>query len=276
MDCRTALEILDVTRPDSYDLNDPELARAVEYLHSHPDCEREFRKRQSLDGEIGRLIRDVAVPIGLKDRLLVRLVDQRSADGLSEDRQPAEASAAIRKTVRLHRRSWFRWVVSAAASVAVVAWQFIQTDRPQLDLAALQKEAADALSRKRFARLNDFDSFDLANGLAVVVPDGWAVRLKTTAPKGYHGASTAGHTIAVFQFTFTSRGRLPVTGYLLAIPKTWVNAVPQRERFLEGKCDYVAPLIAVSWTMDDLVYVCLVPDEDARNSLEKLLTPRFG
>ena len=77
MDCRTALEILEVARPDSDDVKQTELAWAQAHLDSCPRCEEAFHNRQALDRRIGRLMRDVSLPWNLKHKLLQDSISQR-------------------------------------------------------------------------------------------------------------------------------------------------------------------------------------------------------
>ena len=42
MDRRTALDLLEVVRPDADDLHDPEFGEALEYLETDPKASKEF------------------------------------------------------------------------------------------------------------------------------------------------------------------------------------------------------------------------------------------
>ena len=73
MDCRSAIELLEVARPDSEDLDDRELASAAAHLEECPQCADQFRKSQVFDRKVGQVLRDVTIPPGLKEKLLKEL-----------------------------------------------------------------------------------------------------------------------------------------------------------------------------------------------------------
>ncbi len=130
MDCQTALEILEVVRPGSDDLSEPNLAAAAAYIELHADCRNEFLRRQNLDRQIGRVMRDVSVPTGLKERLLVGLVEDGKNTEDTADAPAVEAETRTAGKAGLHRRTWFRVLASAAAClfVAIVVWQLVPSE----------------------------------------------------------------------------------------------------------------------------------------------------
>jgi hypothetical protein len=69
MDCQTALEILDCVRPDSDDLDLPEMADARAHLESCDACQETFAKNQSFDRAVANVVQDVNVPDGLRSAL---------------------------------------------------------------------------------------------------------------------------------------------------------------------------------------------------------------
>lgn len=70
MDRTRALEQLEVVRPDSDDLNAPELAAAIAALEDDVQARQEFDRRQELDGKIAAAMQSVEPPAGLKEKLL--------------------------------------------------------------------------------------------------------------------------------------------------------------------------------------------------------------
>ena len=77
MDCKTARLLLNFTRIDSQDLEEDEAEALASHLAGCQDCGAVTRAEQKLDDHIGRAMRHVTVPDGLRDRLLLRLANQR-------------------------------------------------------------------------------------------------------------------------------------------------------------------------------------------------------
>ena len=67
---KKALEQLEVVRPDSGDLNAPELADAIAALEDDAVGRQEFDRRQEFDGRIATVMQSVEPPAGLKEKLL--------------------------------------------------------------------------------------------------------------------------------------------------------------------------------------------------------------
>jgi hypothetical protein len=73
MDCKTALRMIEVCRPDAADLADPELAPVSAHLEQCPECLRRFRTRQAWDDRLAQVVQSVPVPLGLRERILAKL-----------------------------------------------------------------------------------------------------------------------------------------------------------------------------------------------------------
>lgn len=110
MNCHNALEILESARPASGDLSEPELVEAAGHLENCSACRDVHRWREHLDRRIGRVMRDVPLPGGLRERLLSALALAESAfrepaaqqtfDNLpSECRPPAERPSRLASSV---------------------------------------------------------------------------------------------------------------------------------------------------------------------------------
>src|SRR5262245_49923672 len=65
-------EQVDACRPDSQDLNDPELRDAADAIECDERARRLFESSQRLDSKVRRAMRDVEVPNGLEQRLLAQ------------------------------------------------------------------------------------------------------------------------------------------------------------------------------------------------------------
>jgi hypothetical protein len=98
MDCRTARLLLDYARPQVGELPAGETDALEAHLAGCPDCDALARAERQADERLGQAMRDVPVPQGLQERILVRLEAERG------DRQ----------------RRWLGWTVRAAAAAAVI------------------------------------------------------------------------------------------------------------------------------------------------------------
>jgi hypothetical protein len=73
MDCKTARLLLDFARPQACEL-EPEEAGALEnHLDRCPNCHGLARGERQLDDHLGKAMRQVEVPAGLREQLLARL-----------------------------------------------------------------------------------------------------------------------------------------------------------------------------------------------------------
>lgn len=79
MDCKTARLLLDYARPTSAELDPGEAAALEGHLAACADCDAATRAERQLDDHLGRAVRDVPLPDGLRDRLLDRLAAERRA-----------------------------------------------------------------------------------------------------------------------------------------------------------------------------------------------------
>jgi hypothetical protein len=77
MDCRTARFLLDFAHPPAHEL-EPEEANALEQHLDHcPECHGLARGERRLDEQLGKAMRQVEVPPGLRDQILTRLEIER-------------------------------------------------------------------------------------------------------------------------------------------------------------------------------------------------------
>lgn len=120
MDCKTARLLLCFPPSGADALNGPESASLRDHLAVCPDCDMAYRAETRLDAHVGRVVRDVPLPSGLKERLLSRLAADR-ADQLRK---------FVFRTIR---------TAAVAASVLLLAWSvwYLTRTGPQIDAAAV-------------------------------------------------------------------------------------------------------------------------------------------
>lgn len=165
MDCREALNKLESIRPDSNDSADREFCEALDVVSADSDALNEFVRRQNVDQRVGELMRDVPIPVGLRQRLLAQ-------------------SASVTSVSRA--KSVGRWALIVggvasvtAACVAIVILNWSDSESVRVTSDELLKESP--LLTSETDALPPFDgNFDLPNDGAIgnlqqhVLPLGWA------------------------------------------------------------------------------------------------------
>lgn len=174
MNCNDIRAVLAVVRPDSRDLDLPELASEKLHLEQCADCRARFESQQQSDRDLSRAMRGVAIPADLNSRLLASLtaaiappavaapaLASQTVQTQTADAQTAAVSASVvppPQPVERPRRSDQSWTRRRAATVisaammllALCGWWLFQTQRQTLlsvpDLVALchQQEALTA------------------------------------------------------------------------------------------------------------------------------------
>lgn len=270
MDIRAALEKLDVVRPGSPDLDDPDLADAAAAL-SDEEVRRHFAQRQAFDRAVTAAMRDVPVPDDLRGRIFDSLAAAQPGTVRPGTVRPA------REPERISRRRLL-WQ-AAAGSAAVLAaggvlWWAVGQDGDQFTLAELQSKAP--YESDEIAALPKF-----TGEFRPEWPQGgWLVerRIDFEQPArefSVHEAGSAGD-VAVFEFHFRdprSPHRPPARGVLLVLPAASLADPPTARSYSGGVYNPVGtrPHVASrAWREDGLVYICLVPlrdDEALRRAL---------
>jgi hypothetical protein len=141
MDCKTARLLLEFQRPRGGELPADEAAALEGHLAGCPDCDAAFRTERRLDDYFGRAVRDVPLPDRLRERLLGRLQEERSA--------------AVRRKLAWAARGL---AVAAALLVGVfVWWHFIGSQPKPLDYqAALEEDFNKANARASAEGVQDW------------------------------------------------------------------------------------------------------------------------
>jgi len=284
MDCRNALEMLEVLRPDSHDAMAADVAAAVAHVEACPSCRSTAASRRSLDRRIARVMRDVPIPTGLKERLLSTAASA-AADDFGANQLDTEASetdfaeaeqavveqrSAHAGAARQSRRMWMQATLATTATclcMGVALWRFGYLQSSQMTLEDFR-----ATATLDVAGLDEFDG-----SFPVQRPGfGWrsSRRVVVATPAlGYSPNEGSRHEVAVFEFQFTAHGGRTVRGALLAIPAAQIADPPRAGAFIPGNVQYISteagPFPTVAWTEGDLVYLCIVP-ENAAGRLDDL------
>src|SRR5947199_10073810 len=79
MDCKTARLLLDFDRPGAADLERADADALEGHLAGCPQCDALAHSERQLDATLGRAMRQVEVPDGLRAQLLARLEAERGA-----------------------------------------------------------------------------------------------------------------------------------------------------------------------------------------------------
>lgn len=238
MDRRSLLERLDAVQPNSDDLFRPEMAEARHALRDDPELAEEFAARGRFDAQITAAMRDVAVPAGLRTRLLQHLEAQHiEAEPTAESRNVA---AARNDGPRMTRRGLLALVGTMAASLVaggIYVSGMLDAAKP-LALAEIEEAAARFLSgaiepapfdgqfQPRPPRKGDWSRLRFEHGQYGLLP------------------SEEGHRAAAWHFSWNGS-----EGVLIAIPQEFVAVPPDTTR------DYVGGN-TVAWTEGQFVYLC--------------------
>ena len=274
MDCRTAMQLLEVSRPDFEDLDDRELASAAAHLEKCPQCAEQLRNLQIFDRKVGQAMRDVSVPPGLKEKLLQAChADSCLAEQSAQLKRPSTHSTGNRPdriSLRfVSRRKYIRYGVSAVVCLMAgfAAWW---VNRPEPDTLILEKFCS-RLHATEYA-LSSLSKFD--ENFEATLPTRWqSSGIRFTSPvRGFQRDRAGNHMTALYEFRFGGRGRSSLRGILMVIPLSSVEDPPEASDFSSGFEHYI-PVPNVAWKSNELVYICLIPggDPDSLDMLKRAL-----
>ncbi|MEX1231726.1 MAG: hypothetical protein WEB58_15870 [Planctomycetaceae bacterium] len=294
MDCREAQRILDAAQADARDLWEPEVAPAAVHLKTCRDCQLSLRKKNRFDHAFGVAVRDVAVPAGLKQRMLAAIAADspggssshsfgdepveskaESLVALKEETPVVETSAVqdsiASPTMRVRRRR-FGWISTAALMLlaALGAFWFWPAGGEPVALDELLSG---------FAVQGQYQTpFD--ENFAVKLPaEGWdSKRLKIDGPFGYATANARQDQAAVYRFQLASR-RQPLQGKLVVIPLSRVANPPRTSTIFEVTAESSSDgsYSHAAWTEGEFVFVCYVDGHAGKfSALQQALAPRLG
>jgi hypothetical protein len=258
LDNPTLRELLDAVRPDSSDLDEPDLRAAAEAVESSPAWESLFEQQLAFDRSVARAMTDVPVPEGLKERLLGALAAAVPAaeSGTSVSTAPSVTVVPTGGGSRPHRGVTRRhWGMAAASVLALVAmvWLAWPRNRQLLSLEEIRAAVPRPVDgRFDLAFLPGFDD-NFQPGL----PDRQWERVWMSEPLGLDWTGDGRHDGALLEFR--THGGQPVHGALLVVPVAAVADPPERT-FLSTAGMVYAPTENTAWISADraLVYICFV------------------
>jgi hypothetical protein len=110
MDCKTARLLLDFARPHLRELETEEAAALDRHLDHCCDCHTLARDERQFDEHIGKAMRQVDVPDGLRTQLLARLESERGEWQRQRFAQSARWTAAAAAVLLLGWGAWY-WLM---------------------------------------------------------------------------------------------------------------------------------------------------------------------
>jgi len=263
MNCRDAREQLDAARPGPADREGSEFAAAMRHVAECAGCRDVVRDRERFDRNVGRAMRNVAVPVGLKGCILDALQAADAAKPTGEHELPTTAS----RRERLRTRRWILAGIGAIAATLLTAlavrfWPAASQPEPPLTLADLRQQAT-------LRGLSELEPFD--GNFAAKPPGGIWNRPGIdidSRPRGDLPDANGYHRVALYEFRVRDRnGRDRLRGVLLAIPKRRLDDPPSRTMpLLEDRAENYARRASgtyhsFAWQTDEFVYVCFFRKE---------------
>jgi hypothetical protein len=237
MDCGLARERLDVLHPDRPEKADSEVADAVAHVQECAACAEDVQARQAFDREVGRVLRDVPVPTGLRERLVLALTATMA--------EPPKPAVQLRAELPRRRRWWMTAAVTTAAGllVAVVVWMLFSRGEPPL----LALDEVRTWSRDHLRTTADIDALPaLGEELSPVLADGrWGAAVGQTVPRGADVDGDGVQDAAVYALT---------GGAVLVVTGPGRIAAPPAAR-----TDFYTPPVHSAWTVGEQVYLVFVP-----------------
>jgi hypothetical protein len=256
MDCQTALEFLDCVRPDSDDLDLPEMADARAHLDLCGACQQSFAEMQSFDRAVTTVVQNVDVPEGLRSSLLEASVGETKVEVSADADRPTPEATTENESAASSRRRKLRVAVSAACALLLGVGVWLSQPQP------VQFAEAD-LPRLLPIDLSQTEKFD--TGFAFALPAPWTANPRLRVGREFRGIDLdddPGHDAAVAIFSYSPSRNAPINGILAAIPASRVAPLPKFSSFALADSRYIQidgrrPVAAV-WQEGDTVYVCLV------------------
>lgn len=109
MDCKTARLLLDFARPQARELEAEEAAALQRHLDHCSDCYSQAYNERQLDDRLGKAMRQVEIPTGLREQLLARLESARGDLNRQRFAHAARLCVAAAALLLLGWSGWY-WV----------------------------------------------------------------------------------------------------------------------------------------------------------------------
>jgi hypothetical protein len=180
MDCRTARLLLNFARPRPAELPADEAAALEGHLTGCPDCDCLSRAERQLDDHLGRAVRDVPDPEGLRGRLLDRLAAERQGWNRRWLLRGAGVATAAAAAVVIFVGLWLHW-------------------RPPLPTLNPQEALAVQMELRNASPELVEDGFKEKYGMTVVAPREW-LPLNYTLLTHYGPCSCQGRIVPMLLF----------------------------------------------------------------------------
>jgi hypothetical protein len=110
MDCKTARLLLDFARPEARELEAEEAAALERHLDHCPECHSQAYNERQLDDRLGKAMRQVEIPTGLREQLLARLESARGDLNRQRFAHVARLCVAAAAMLLLCWSGWY-WVL---------------------------------------------------------------------------------------------------------------------------------------------------------------------
>jgi hypothetical protein len=269
--------VLEVVRPDSRDLADPDLASATAHLEGCPACQSVWNEQRRFDREFACVCRDVAIPAGLADRLRDTLnitapapaLTTEGPEVLSEAPRPAAAPSPNRRAKKIRRVGAGLAAVAACVIAGFGLWlAFGPAALPQVEIAKLLKQVTDP----NFSALAAPAAPENPGSALPAPQQMFSPRsLQQAVPRSLIEAGGTRVIGAVYQFSLQQRGGPALAALLVVLDrqKTVVQGPPLADSFVAAPIQYVNKIAVKVWGNADAVYVVFV-QTPGPNALEQL------
>ena len=260
MNCQTTRQTLEYDRPA--DLASAAVETARRHVEECAECQMAVEEQRQFDDHWGAVCRDVAVPAGLKERLLAISAPTSAAVApvIAPVIAPATSAASKPANTRatIGQSSWRRWLISTAIAlcgmVAVALWWELHPQPERLSLDQIVEMAMSA----RFETVDPSTFAEFQNGLKVRRPE-----TMLTSPLTEQPHQLRERDVAIYFFHLYDRTRRPVEGRLIVLPKSALVENLTATTFQSGLVPSGGvPYRASVWVEKDYVYLCYLSGGD--------------
>jgi hypothetical protein len=270
MDCQTARELLELLDPDRED----RAAHAREHVARCPECAALLASRSRFDERVARAMREVELPVGLRERLsevlnasldpeaLAASFDSAARTAAPSAAAPAttSAGASARPTPPNRRRLRSRLAAGAVVllvlmAVGGLAWRALPA--PRAAWADLRTQLAECIEESTghvdLTAFESFDgSFDAVGALAEIGGAG-------LSPVGIDLDGRPGHDAAAALVSLGRGGA--ATALLVVVPAARLQA---SDEWSPSPAWGYEPAPHLGWRRGEFIYVCMTAPRNLR------------